>query len=252
LSRNFELLQSEICLGNARAYPKDGVAGEAKNHAQTAAVGLTAAESAAREESLKLVQRLFLTPGQATPKCVLFAGIDVEAGCSSLCAVISRLLAGSVSGSVCLLEGNFRTPTLPKLMGVDNHHGLADALRQEGSIRSFAKRIGTNDLWLLSSGSLVKDSVDLLNSARLKERIGELRSSFEYLVIDAPPLGAYADGLVLSRLADGVVLVLEANETRREAALRITDSLRKSNVPVLGAVLNNRTFPIPAALYKRL
>ena len=68
----------------------------------------------------------------------------------------------------------------------------------------------------------------------------------------APPLSAYADGLILSRLVDGVVLVLEANGTRREAALRVTDSLRKSKIPVLGAVLNNRTFPIPATLYKRL
>jgi Mrp family chromosome partitioning ATPase len=86
----------------------------------------------------------------------------------------------------------------------------------------------------------------------MKERIAELRSEFDYLLIDAPPLNSYADGMIFGRLADGVVLVLEANTTRREAALRVTESLRAMKIPVLGAVLNNRTFPIPEAVYKRL
>jgi receptor protein-tyrosine kinase len=253
MSRNFELLQqAEISLGSAPTLVTDGIAVEGKNQELTRDIGMTAEQQVIREELLKLVQRLFLTPGQAAPRVIMFAAINSSDGCSRLCAVIARLLAESVSGSVCLLEGNFRTPTLPQVLGVDNHHGLADALRQEGAIRGFAKRIGPGDFWLVSSGSLVQDSLDLLNGARLKERVSELRSEFDYLLIDAPPLSTYADGMVLSRLVDGVVLVLEANGTRREAALRVTDSLRKSNIPVLGAVLNNRTFPIPAALYKRL
>jgi Mrp family chromosome partitioning ATPase len=253
MSRNFELLQqAEISLGCAPTLVTESIAVGGKSQELTGDIGLTSEQRVTREELLKLVQRLFLTPSQDATRVVLFAAIDSSNGCSSLCAVIARLLAESISGSVCLLEGNFRTPTLPQVLGVDNHHGLADALRQEGAIRGFAKRIGPGDFWLVSSGSLGPDSLDLLNGAHLKERIRELRSEFDYLLIDAPPLSAYADGMVLSRLVDGVVLVLEANGTRREAALRVTDSLRKSKIPVLGAVLNNRTFPIPAALYKRL
>ena len=251
MSKNFELLQEAgIWLGGAPTLTSEGSAVEAANQAPAIPSGLTAAP-AIREESLKLVQRLFLTPGQAAPKAVMFAAIDSKNGCSWLCAVVARLLAQSVSGSVCLVEGNCRTPSLPKVLGVDNHHGLADALRQDGTIRAFAKPIGPKNLWLLSSGSLL-DSLNLLSGDRMKERVSELRSDFDYVVMDAPPLNAYADGIVLGRLMDGVVLVLEANGTRREAALRVTESLRASKIPVLGAVLNNRTFPIPAALYKRL
>jgi len=253
MSRNFELLQqAEISLGSASTLVTESVAVEGKNQELTRDIGLTTEQQVIREELLKLVQRLFLAPGQAAPRAAVFAAIDSSNGCSWLCSVISRLLAESVSGSVCLLEGNFRTPTLPQVLGVDNHRGLADSLRQEGAIRGFAKRIGPSDFWLVSSGSLGRDSMDLLNGAHLKERVRELRSEFDYVLIDAPPLSAYADGMVLSRLVDGVVLVLEAHGTRREAALRVTDSLRKSKIPVLGAILNNRTFPIPAGLYKRL
>ena len=58
----------------------------------------------------------------------------------------------NVSGSICLVEANFRTPSLPGLFGGTNHYGLADALRQEGAIREFAKRTGRDNLWPLSSG----------------------------------------------------------------------------------------------------
>lgn len=204
------------------------------------------------EESLKLVQRLFLTPGQASCKVVMFAAIDSGNGCSRICTIVAGLLAENVSGSVCLVEGNFRSPSLPSIFGVDNHHGLVDSLRQEGAIRQFAKQVGNDNLWLLSSGSLKKDSLSLLNSDRMKERLAELRREFDYVIIDTPPLTAYADAMVLGQLADGVVLVLEASATRREAALRATEGLRAAKIPVLAAVLNKRMFPIPGALYKRL
>jgi len=79
-----------------------------------------------------------------------------------------------------------------------------------------------------------------------------LRDAFDYILIDAPPLNQYAEAIGLGQLADGLVLVLEANATRRESALRVTEMLRAAQVQVLGAVLNKRTFPIPQSLYHRL
>jgi protein-tyrosine kinase len=253
MSKNYELLQqAEFGLGGTPAATRVGIEAAPKTQESTVNGAMAAAESVAGEESLKLVQRLFLNTGQPSPKAVMFAAIDSGKGCSRLCATAARLLAESVSGSVCLVEANFRGPSLPSVLGVDNHHGLADALRQEGSIKGFAKRAGRDNFWLLSSGAVGNDSLSLLSCDRMKERITELRSEFDYLLIDAPPLNTYADGMILGRLTDGVVLVLEANTTRREAALRVTESLRTTRIPVLGAVLNNRTFPIPEALYRRL
>ncbi len=253
MNKNFDLTQqADIYLSGSPLMGTESVANETKNGTMPNAGTLTSAESIVREESLKLVQRLFRPSGQAAPKAVMFAAVDSQNGCSSLCVDIARLLAENVSGSVCLVESNFRTPTLPKLLCVENHYGLADALRQEGPIRNFAIQIAPANCWFLSAGLLRRDSLNLLTGDRMGERLSELRKEFDYLVIDAPPLNAYADAMVLGRLMDGVVLVLEANETRREAALRVIDSLRASKIPVLGAVLNNRTFPIPSALYKRL
>ncbi|HXW57732.1 MAG TPA: CpsD/CapB family tyrosine-protein kinase [Candidatus Cybelea sp.] len=226
-------------------------AAEEKAKAKTTAESTALVDPAAREESLKLVQRLFLTPAQAPSKAVMFAPIDAGSACSRLCADTAELLAETASCSVCLVEGNFRRSSLPEVLGEENHYGLADSLRQEGSIRRFAKQV-RKGLWLLSSGSQSNESLNLLNCDRMKERIAELRKEFDYVLVEVAPLNVYADAMVLGRLLDGVVLVLEANTTRREAALRVAESLRATAIPVLGAVLNNRTFPIPRALYKRL
>jgi Mrp family chromosome partitioning ATPase len=75
---------------------------------------------------------------------------------------------------------------------------------------------------------------------------------FSHILIDAPPINAYADAALLGRLADGLVMVVEANKTRREAARRAKDILGVAGVRLLGVVLNKRRFPIPAAVYRRL
>jgi Mrp family chromosome partitioning ATPase len=253
MSKNSEWTQqAEISLGAALTTTSVGTGAATKRKTASNIEPITQVDSSVREELLKLVQRLFLTPGQALPKTVMFAASGAETGCTRVCAVTADLLAESVSGSVCLVEGNFRAPSLADMFGVDNHRGLADSLRQEGAIRGFATQVGRDNLWLLSSGSQPADCLNLLSGDRMKERLAELRSAFDYVLIDAPPLNSYADAMVFGRLADGVVLVLEANATRREAALQVAESLRSAKISVLGAVLNKRTFPIPSALYKRL
>jgi Mrp family chromosome partitioning ATPase len=253
VSKNYDLLQqAEFGLGAAPTFATGENAVAVENVAPATPQDLSSLEPVLREEALKLVQRVFLTGDKAAPKSVLFAPIDAHVGCNWLCAITAKLLAKSVPGSVCLVEGNFRKPSLPDTLGLSPDLGLVDSLVRRGPIKDFAKQMGPDNLWFLASASPMQDSTILLNSDRMKERLNEIRKEFDYVVMNAPSLTAFADGMVLGRLVDGLVLVLEANTTRREAAVRVTESLRTQNIPILGAVLNNRTFHIPAAVYKRL
>jgi succinoglycan biosynthesis transport protein ExoP len=252
MSKNFELLQQAELLTAAVSAPKSSAV-QAGQYAGTHSNGHERRldlDRVAEEESLRLVQTVFLAAN--APRVVMFAGIDSGNGCSHICAQAAEMLATNVPGSVCLVDGNLRKPSLPEFFGVSNHHGLTDSLRNTGAIREFAKKLRLDNLWLLSCGSLAADSSVLLNSELLKTRMAELRAEFDYVLIDSPPLSRYSDGMVLGQLADGVVLVLEANATRREVAMRVADSLRTKDIKVLGAVLNKRTFPIPDAVYKRV
>ena len=138
------------------------------------------------------------------------------------------------------------------MLSTTNYHGLTDALQEQDSIRSFVKPLCNERLWLLSSGPLTADSPSLLGSERMRERSAELRKEFNFVIVDAPPVTRYSDAIALGKLSDGVVLVLEAGATRREAARMAVRNLRFSRVQVLGVVLNKRTFPIPRSIYNRL
>lgn len=205
-----------------------------------------------REQSFKLVQSLFLLRKEESPRVVAFAGIDSGNGCSSICVQVAEILASQKIGSVCLVDANLRSPSLPDFFGVSNHHGLTDALCKDSSIRDFTKMVRSDNLWLLSCGSLAAKLPRLLNSETMKRRVAELRKEFEYVLIDSPPLNAYSDGVTVGQLADGLVLVLEANSTRRDAAAKIAENLRTAQIMILAAVLNKRTFPIPESLYNLL
>jgi len=206
----------------------------------------------AREETLRLVQRLFLQQSQKGPRAILFAGIEQGTGCSQICLLVAEILRSAVSGSICLVDANFRSPSLPRLLGTTNGYGLTNALLEDGPVQAFVRPLHIANAWLLSCGSLGPGSLNLLNSQRMKARFEELRTQFDYLLIDAPSLSRYADATALGRLTDGVVLVLEANSTRKETALNVMENLRAAQIQVLGAVLNKRTFPIPELLYRRL
>jgi capsular exopolysaccharide synthesis family protein len=252
MSKNFELMQrmgaEKVSAAAAEIFgsPRSATA------PPVTSITTTGLDALAREESLKIVQRVFLQQGVNSPRVVIFAGVDPGNGCSRICAKTAVLLAANTSAKVCLVDANLRTPGLPELFGSSNHFGLTESLTQEGPIGKFLMPIEKDGIWLLSCGSLTSEFPNLLKADRLRSRIQELRKEFDYVLIDAPPLNLYADGTALAQLTDGLVLVLEANATRRETARRVKDVLASNGVPILGAVFNKRTFPIPESLYRKL
>jgi Mrp family chromosome partitioning ATPase len=91
-----------------------------------------------------------------------------------------------------------------------------------------------------------------MSSNRLAARIMELRQEFRYVLMDSPPVNVYSDAVPLGQAADGVILVISANSTRREEACKAKVCLESAGAPLLGVVLNNRTYPIPQVIYNRL
>lgn len=208
---------------------------------------------AAEDEITKLVQRLFVYPATTNPpSAVAFCAVDEGAGCSWVCARASEALAGQVPGRVCLVDANLRSPFLHEHFGAESRPGFTEAMKDSAPIRDFVRATWCSHLWLMTSGTVDAGPNGTLNPDRLRARISDLRSEFDYVLLDTPPLSPYPDALLLGRAADGVVLVIESNSTRRESARVAKEGLEAARIPILGAVLNQRTYPIPEALYKRL
>ncbi len=251
MSKNFELLyQAGKAAGMLRAEVEPAEP-TALPEVSTSVPALKI-DGMARDEVSKLVHRLFFLPGADAPRHVVFTGTEQGHGCTWMCAHVGEVLASQTASTVCLVDCNPFSSTLHHEFNMENHHGLLDALVGEDPIREYAKPTSRENLWVLSCGASSETSERLLTSDRMRARISQLRAQFDYVLMDVAALNICNHGMVLGGLSDGVVLVLKANSARRDSARENIQQLQASNVKVLGAVLNQRTFPIPERIYKRL
>jgi len=207
-------------------------------------------EGVSREEMTKLVQRLFLLPDSS--RMVVFSGVDGGAGSTWLTAQVARSLAERGRNTVCVVDANLRFPAMHDVFGIANHNGLTDAIAASASLQGYLRKTPMANLWLLTCGSPEKTEQALNASDQMLSCIQQLRSHFDFVLIDSPPMNLFNDAVRLASVGDGIALVLKANTSRRETAQRVVREARAANVRVLGAVLNQRTFPVPESIYKRL
>jgi polysaccharide biosynthesis transport protein len=248
MSRYFDLMQQA---GIGEAAIAGNRAGHVSAHVKSSAEDLDAEDLDADQgqsgpsnsEVLDLVQRIFLIPAEDAPRMVVFAGVDGQRDVSQLSVSVAATLAGVSKRRVCLVEANFRTPKLHGKLGAVNRRGLTDALSREEAVSSFCQPMAQENLWLLPSGSLDAGSPSLITPENLKNRLTELRDSFEFIIVDGAPVGPYAETIILSRMADGLALVLETGSTRREEAAAAIANLRALNIPIVAAVLNKTGAP---------
>ncbi len=244
MSRNFDILRkSEDLPGGFRPMPAPAP-GRGRTRSHGAVV---------EDEITKLVQQVFILPETAKlPDVVAFSGIEEGAGCSWVCARTSEILAEKVAGTVCVVDANLRAPSLHEFFRIERGAGFADAIRDSRPLREFARRAWGSNLWLVTAGAVGKEPNGALNPARLRASFSKLREEFDIILIDTPAASSYADAVLLGQLADGIILVVGSNSTRREPARIAKESFEAAKIPMLGAVLNRRTYPIPEAIYRKL
>jgi hypothetical protein len=243
MSRNFELSQqmeqqegvsSDLFVAaGAETKREEGASRNTNGHAPA--------------EILRLVHTLFLSGGLSTPRQVLFCGVDAGEASGRLCVQAGEVLATELPLPVCVVDTKVRAPSLHRFF----HANGVSTSRGNGSGRFHARQMG-NNLWFLAPENLLSNGDSALGAEQLRSNLREVRKEFAYVLIDAEQVGQQTDAAALGQATDGVVLVLEANATRRVAALSAKEALEAAGVRLLGTVLNDRTFPIPENLYRKL
>lgn len=203
----------------------------------------------ARQELTKLTHTLFL--GSGGSRVVAFSGVQSGAGCSWTLVRVAQLLANADAGSVCVVDANLSAPTVHIYLGTGNKCGLSDALISSRHVCECVQEV-SGGLHVLSSGSMAAKTESMLGSSAFRVCMDELRASFDFVLFDTPPLAISYDALVVASRSDGLAMVVEANSTNRDMALRAAKDAALANVRMLGVVLNKRTYPIPESIYMKL
>lgn len=140
--------------------------------------------------------------------------------------------------SVCLIDADLRRPMVNEYLGLDRSAGLTTALVGESRVDDLLQPWGDDNLYVLASGQIPPNPSELLGSSEMRKLLTNLESSFDMIIIDAPPLLPVTDATVLSQHVGGVVVVVGAHTIRRndlESSLR---ALELVSANVLGVVLN--------------
>ena len=149
------------------------------------------------------------------------------------------------SKRVLLIEGDMRLPTLAKRLGFQSSPGLSNLLvglnTIGDAIQQFVVPVKDGDAVVLDvivSGDIPPNPSELLGTARMQSLIRTLKSRYDYIVLDLPPVTAVTDALVVSHLADGMVIVVRNNRAVRGALAETIRQLRLVDTRIIGFVFN--------------
>ncbi|MBN1634641.1 MAG: polysaccharide biosynthesis tyrosine autokinase [Ignavibacteria bacterium] len=155
-------------------------------------------------------------------------------------------LAGSFSQAdkrVLLLDADLRKPRIHSIFEAQRFPGLSDHLFGNVSLEDITRETKLENLSFVTSGTIPPNPSEMLGSKQMKEFLEELKSKYDYIIIDSPPFISVTDSEILSRLCDGTIVVIQASKTPMDAFSRTFDRIMaKDSNKFLGAVLNNFNF----------
>ncbi len=206
---------------------------------ETRLVSLSDKESLAAEKFRFLGVRLRQLQQGRMLKKVLITSTLPEEGKSLVAANLAATLARRQQQKVLLLEGDLRRPVLAQQMGHPHVPGITEWLYEgAGPINNIFYLDGPG-FWLLPAGRPPENPLELMQTGRLNSLLEQLTVTFDWVIIDSPPLLPLADTSVWTRLVDGVLLVVREGKTEKRQLQRGLAALDKSRL--LGVVVNNHT-----------
>lgn len=158
-------------------------------------------------------------------------------GKSTTAVNLSYVLAEK-GNPVLLIDGDLRIPSIAKKMNIDPSPGLTDLLMGHGAHMPDFQSALLKNWYILPSGDIPPNPSELLGSRRMEYILNSLRESFDYIVIDLPPVNIVSDALSIASLITGMVVVVREDYTEKKELERCFRQLQLSNVNVLGCILN--------------
>jgi capsular exopolysaccharide synthesis family protein len=182
--------------------------------------------------------RIPLSSGSRPVQTILITSALPGEGKTTVATNLALALARH--GNTCLIDSDFRHPSITASFGLTLRTGLQDLLSNPTAplADSLKPLPEIPNLTVLGVGSRAPNSLECLTSARMTDLISELRKKFEYIVLDSPPVIPFSEGRWLSTMADGSIVVARCDSTTRGAVMFSLEILEDLKATVLGVVLN--------------
>ena len=209
----------------------------------------------AAEQYEVLKAKLWTRYSEKDMKVVLFVGATIGSGATTTASNFAAMLAQDAQAKVLLIDANLREQKTGR-RGRQRDNDTVSNVNLAGLLAADSSTVypvpGPGNLYVLPSGTKCAAPLSLFQSDSFDQFLETVKKRFDHVVIDAPPLTGFPESIVLSRKADGVILVVEAGRTRRRAGLWAKQQIEDAGGKILGVVLNKRKFYIPNWLYRHI
>ena len=140
---------------------------------------------------------------------------------------------------VLIVDADLRKPRQHRIFKIKNINGLTNYLSGDVELKQLVKATQVSNLWLINSGPVPPNPVELLSSEKMAGLIDYLKQYFDYIFFDTPPLLPVSDAVVLGPKTDGLILVVWGGKTTRDALKRAKEKLDIHNIRCAGVIINN-------------
>ncbi|WP_370332373.1 polysaccharide biosynthesis tyrosine autokinase [Mycolicibacterium hippocampi] len=170
------------------------------------------------------------------PPRVIVVTSSVPSEGKSTTAINVALALAEADHNVVLVDGDLRRPTLHRYLDLVGTVGFSTVLSGGATLDEALQKTRFPGLTVLTSGAIPPNPSELLGSMSAKRLLTELRSQFDYVIVDSTPLLAVTDAAILAAGADGVLIMVRFGQTKREQLTHAVGSLESVGAPLLGAV----------------
>ena len=192
-------------------------------------------QPASREQYRRLAAVLHDAQGTDGVRVVMLASAVSGEGKTLTAANLALTISESYQRRVLLIDADLRKPALHNIFKLDTASGLSEGLKSGGAAKLVVRQI-SDHLWLLPAGRPNSDPMAGLTSERMQLLIKEASETFDWVIIDTPPLVILPDANLLASMVDAAVLVVRADSTPHHLVKRAADAIGHKRV--LGVVLN--------------
>ncbi|MDD5223823.1 MAG: polysaccharide biosynthesis tyrosine autokinase [bacterium] len=193
-------------------------------------------------EAFRLIRTgIFLSTAERPPKTILITSSAPFEG-KTLNAVNLALTMAQTESRTLIIDGDMRKPRVNKIFGIPVSPGLTDLLTSNLDPAQVVQATSDPHLDVITAGKTPPNPAELLGSERMRRILAVVSERYDRVIIDSPPLIAITDGVILSSITEGVILVVHAGRTGKELVYRSVKSLQDAGAKILGIVLNNLEF----------
>lgn len=171
-------------------------------------------------------------------KTIVVTSSQQNEGKSTVIANLAVSFAGMEDKRVLVLEGDLRNPTVHRMFNVSNAHGITEILTGQKSFEECVHTTEVKGLHVVTCGKIPPNPSEMLASRKMKAFIESLKDHYDYIFIDAPPIGIITDAGIISTYTDGTMLIVASNEVDVDMVKIAKERLEKVNANILGIVLN--------------